>query len=180
MMSGRLHGETAYEPRRRAKTMRSITNVAASLVAFVAFVNLSLAQVQQPGTSNQGGSAPGATAPADLNLVGTLEGRRIWTRASNRDEVSGVAKLEHVRIENGTGTALFTGGAGPGRRTQCDSIYDVPAVLTLDSSGVLTITAKSDDCGTWAYILKRVSPTRFEGQHRVNPTRIELDFTPAR
>jgi hypothetical protein len=122
-------------------------------------------------------SAVGVGATADLSLVGTLEGRRTWLGANGKER-SGGAKLEQVKIENGKGTALFTGNAGIGNAGSCGSVFNLPAELTLDSSGVLTIIAKTESCGTWEYTLQRVSPTLFKGRHRVNPTEIVLEFKP--
>src|SRR2546430_1557582 len=59
-------------------------------------------------------SAVGVGATTDLSLVGTLEGRRTWIASYDRREKSAGAKLEQVKIENGKGTALFTGYAAIG------------------------------------------------------------------
>ena len=123
-------------------------------------------------------SGGNAGATPDLSLVGTLEGRRTWISSYDRREKSAGVKLEQVKIENGKGTALFTGYAAVGQRGSCSTVSNVPAELTLDSSGMLTIIAKTEDCGTWEYTLQRVSPTLFKGHHRVNPTEIVLDFKP--
>ena len=121
--------------------------------------------------------AVGVGATPGLSLVGTLEGRRTWLGLNGRER-SGGAKLEQVKIENGKGTALFTGYGSIGNVDKCASVFSVPTELTLDSSGVLTIIAKTESCGTWEYTLQRVSPTLFKGRHRVNPTEIVLEFKP--
>jgi hypothetical protein len=125
-------------------------------------------------------SAVGAGAIPDLSLVGKLEGRRMWLNASTRAQSTAGIKIEEVKIENGKGTGLLTGYAATGYAgsDRCSHVADVPAVLTLDSSGVLTVVADSGTCGIWQYTLHRDTPTHFKGRHRVNPTEIELDFTP--
>lgn len=124
--------------------------------------------------------APPTVGVPDLSLAGRLEGRRVWVSTFNRQQTSAEIKIEEVKIANGTGTGLLTGYAATGYAGsgRCSRVSDVAANLTLDANGVLTIVADSGACGIWEYTLHRETPTHFKGRHRVNPTDIELDFTP--
>jgi hypothetical protein len=118
-----------------------------------------------------------AAQTSDLSLVGTLEGKRTWLNANGAQRTGGI-KIEKVKIENGKGTGLLTGYPATGGAGPCSHVDAVPAQLTLDSSNVLTVVADSGKCGIWEYTLQRVSPTHFQGRHRINPTEIVLEFTP--
>jgi len=142
-------------------------------------VHAGFAQLPAP-PATLSGATPVGEGMADLSLVGRLEGRRVWVASFNRQQTTAGIKIEEVKIENGKGTGLLTGYAATGYAGtgRCSSVFDVRADLTLDANGVLTIVADSGTCGIWEYTLHRDTPTHFKGRHRVNPTDIELDFTP--
>ena len=143
-------------------------------VFWLGFASASCAQGQQAAVVNPAEITTATGPTSGLSLVGKLEGVRTWMTADFKQR-TGAIKLEQVKIENGKGTGRLWGYGSSGR---CGSAHDILAELTLDSGGILTIVAPTENCGTWEYTLQRVGPTTFKGRHRVNPTEIVLEFSP--